>query len=725
MRIDGQEEKSAEIPWADRLWLVRLFGAGYFSKRTFGSRSQECVIKSNSAFPIALLAIVFVACATLAMAQEGAQLPGVFQMPGFVRQQQIAASAIESGRFTDAERALHRLILRFPKSPSSYYLLAAALAGREKNEEVLDKLAVAASFGFNDADALKHDPHFEALKTDRRFQTLVDKIGQSKTGVPKPADIEALLISNRRAIIDQKNTIWDPRITSLRTFFRINDPSTFPRVVRLDDGPVSGLLNGWFAGGTAAGNIGDLYDNRDDGHSRLDLTRFPQLAHTVYGSQARKAGILNDCVNSELFFNAVTIGNCSKAITNGALWRSLPRWALSQPGVAQKLYLQYANDHLYVYPEHADHDSTHGDLLPANTPYMVISQGSSRSDKPFLEAISGILAALKPEVKRFLREKNLLMPTVQMILRRGQSHVRGDDRYYLSGIAHPSVFDAAKIDPERQIRMANGLQIGEVPPAVHLRVLSESPARSGMDYFSDGLRERLFDTPGAISRIVRSTAFERRIVMSAAATTDPNGRDLEFRWTVLRGDARRIKIVRRNEAASEVEIIVPWHDRMPVPGNRKLSSHRVDIGVFADNGAQISAPAFISFLYPDNEIRRFGSRNEIISVDYRTGRDPGRYSDPVLFPRRDWMDEYEYDREGRLMGWKRTRGEGTSRFTRHGARVLEMDAFDRPVTGEVMRYPVSTSGDGTLEVRESPSGKIVRYTYMDVDDRLGIMSAVR
>ncbi len=668
---------------------------------------------------------MFVACTTLAMAQEGAQLPGVFQMPDFVGQQQFAASAIESGRFTDAERVLQRLILRFPKTPSNYYLLAAALAGRDKNEEALDKLATAAGFGFNDADALKQDPRFEALKTDPRFQTIVDEIEKAKTGAPKPRDIEPHLISNRIAIIDQQNTIWDPRIASLRTYFRIDDASTLPRVVRLDDGPVSDLLNSWFAAGTAAGNIGDFYDNRDNGHSRLDFWRFPQLVHTVYSRKARKAGILRDCVNSGLFFNAVTIGNCSMAITVGVLWRSLPRRAMSQPGVPQKLYLQYVNDHVYVYPEHRDHDPAYGDLLPANTPYLVISQGSSLSDKPFLEAITGILAAFKPEVKRFLREKHLLMPTVQMILRKGQSHIRGDDRYYLSGIAHPSVFDPAKIDPERQIRMANGLQIGEVPPAVHLRVLQESPAISGTDYFADKLTERLFDTPGAISRIVRSTAFERRIVVSAAATTDPNGRDLEFRWTVLRGDARRIRIVLRNEAASEVEIIVPWHDRMPVPGNKNLSSHRVDIGVFADNGAQISAPAFISFLYPDNQIRRFGARNEIVSVDYRTGPDPGRYSDPVLFPQRDWMDEYEYDREGRLLGWKRTRGGGTSRFTRHGARVLETDALARPVTAEVMHYPVVSRGNGILEVRVSPSGKILRYTYKNEEDQLGVMSAVR
>ena len=66
-------------------------------------------MKSISAFRIASLGIVFVASVTFAVAQEGAKLPGVFQIPAFFRQQQIAALAIESGRFSDAKRTLERL----------------------------------------------------------------------------------------------------------------------------------------------------------------------------------------------------------------------------------------------------------------------------------------------------------------------------------------------------------------------------------------------------------------------------------------------------------------------------------------------------------------------------------------------------------------------------------------------------------------------------------------
>jgi hypothetical protein len=42
------------------------------------------------------------------------------------------------------------------------------------------------------------------------------------------------------------------------------------------------LLNAWFAEGTAAGNVGDYYDNRDHNHSPLDLRHYPQLTLLEY-----------------------------------------------------------------------------------------------------------------------------------------------------------------------------------------------------------------------------------------------------------------------------------------------------------------------------------------------------------------------------------------------------------------------------------------------------------
>ena len=72
--------------------------------------------------------------------------------------------------------------------------------------------------------------------------------------------------------------------------------------------------------GRAAGNHGDLYDNRDRGHSTLAPEAFPQLAHVVYGPAARAAD-LDYGLADRLLFPAPTLGNSSTAITAGALWR--------------------------------------------------------------------------------------------------------------------------------------------------------------------------------------------------------------------------------------------------------------------------------------------------------------------------------------------------------------------------------------------------------------------
>src|SRR5271167_3325703 len=47
-------------------------------------------------------------------------------------------------------------------------------------------------------------------------------------------------------------------------------------------GKVGDLLRQWWRDGTAAGNVGDFYDNRDGGHSDLDTRLYPQLQRIHY-----------------------------------------------------------------------------------------------------------------------------------------------------------------------------------------------------------------------------------------------------------------------------------------------------------------------------------------------------------------------------------------------------------------------------------------------------------
>jgi hypothetical protein len=290
-----------------------------------------------------------------------------------------------------------------------------------------------------------------------------------------------------------------------------------------------------------------------------------------------------------------------------------------------------------------------------------------------------------------------------------------DNDAYMGPLAHPSAFRADDIDLPRMIARANALSADTVPPAIRMRVIEEDRPRPGQEYFAREISEVLFDTPSAIARIWRSTASRRRMVLDAGATRDPNGRALSFHWRVLRGDGARIAIRRLDDTGARVEITLPWHERAPVPGRPKMSSDRVDIAVFADNGAEISAPGFLSLLFPGYQARSYDAEGQILSVDYTA---PG-YADPLLFPARDWLDRYEYDGKGHLLGWARRRSDRITRFTRDGLLVLEKDMLDRPVRAERVAYPVTLAADGRPVISEEPTGDLVIYRYAGPEDRIG------
>ncbi|WP_198134860.1 hypothetical protein [Roseovarius sp. 217] len=427
--------------------------------------------------------------------------------------------------------------------------------------------------------------------------------------------------------------------------------------------------------GRAAGNHGDLYENRDRGHSRLPAEAHPQLTHVAYDDEARKLGF-DYGLAGPVTFAVPLIGNSSTALKHGPLWRSLPRMALTHDNGPLFLYQNYLAGQMHVYPEHRDHDPDHGDLIPANTPYFLISQGSSGSDQPHLEALAMIFAAFQPETKAFLHQNQLLAPTVQMVFRRSLTSVRSRAAY-LTGLAHPSVIPKDQINLMRMVQLANALTPETVPPMVRLAVLSEDDAVEGVNYFGEGLSERLFDTPTAIARLWRSHAYRRSMVVSVEATRDSNGRALDFVWRVLRGNPARTRIEPLDTRGLRARITVDWQLPRPVPGRPDILSNRVDVGVFARIGAQDSAPGLISILLPQHETRRYDLGPDgdmrIESLDRRVPQ--GGYADPVLFPQADWRDEYRYDAAGALQGWDRAASGETMRFDAVGQKITEAGAM--------------------------------------------------
>ncbi|MGE3539113.1 MAG: hypothetical protein AB7N91_17000 [Candidatus Tectimicrobiota bacterium] len=425
--------------------------------------------------------------------------------------------------------------------------------------------------------------------------------------------------------------------------------------ITTEQSKVGALLRAWAAEGTAAGNISDWYDNRDRGHSELTLALWPQLQKVSYTDAERQRQA--DWASQGRVLPFVVFGNSSTAASvkaGGSNARQLYTHPLGIPLLAQ----QYRHNNLYIYPEHVDHDPGHngrpgyGDLYPTNTPYLLISQGSSGSDQPFMRAIAFTLAAFRPEVKHKLAATGTLMPTLQMILRTCNSHL-SHPQEYLTGKAHPTVFEGQWIDVEKMVLMAHALTLETLPPVAQLQVLEEDMAHNGQDFFdapalpAEMLAQRYpqagfvqrnleqhADTPAVIARIHRSRHLQRRMVVSAATSFDLNHSPLTFHWVVLRGDPARVQIRPLDAAGTQAEILFSYTGRRPVSPGSRLESNRTDVGIFVHNGSYYSAPAFLTLFSLDSEARTYDSQGRPLEIGYGMGE--------TVVKVRDWLQIFHW-----------------------------------------------------------------------------------
>lgn len=654
----------------------------------------------------------------------------VFEMPlvypKHVRLQQALIQETRAGKIGDMEQTCRAGVALMPQDANWQYNLACALAYKADKTEALAALDRAIDLGFRNADMIRADNDLKQLSGLPRFAELLQKAkrlaGQPVPGMAAPSTV----FMGLPAEVTSGNTAWNFEAGCFKTLFNLKNGEFNKPVSAYADtyrGPASGLIAGWMRDNTASGNFGDLYVNRDGGHSLLSVTNFPGLTPVVYGEEACHYKIHLSVPNA--LFDYPVIGNCSMSMVNGPFWRSLPRAILCEPFQTILAFRLYLGNQCWFFPEHRDYDPETGDVFPANAPYWVISQGSSFSDRPFMEAFTAAMAALQPETKRVLIARGQLAPTLQMIFRATQKTVKRPDAY-LTGAAHPVVFDAANLDVDAMVKMAHALKPDEIPPLVALRTLKDAQSEVGVDFF-DVHPEGLFDTPFCIARVVRGMSRVRRMTVKANAAVKQ--RDVVFHWVVLQGDPKKIEIKPLDANASQVEIAVTYHgmyrptgpDGLPGP----LPSSRVDIGCFVKTGAYYSAPSFVSFFYLPDEVRVYRDDGRILSVDYTN--EAHRYADPALTLRKDWKDLYEYDTQGRLLGWYRTRGtKSPERFTYQGYRVLTTDKLNRPLQACAVQYlPRSTGVEGAPPALTSAdSAQRFTYTYTNDTDRIGQAVAV-
>jgi len=645
----------------------------------------------------------------------------LFAMPRIAADLQAIQRRLEDGGDPVAAIAeLDRLIARYPTVGALEAARAAlallADAGSDGRAAALDRLGRAVDLGYAALGPLLADPLFAALADPGapeagRLAALV----AHAAALPAPPPPVPLPMTGgdggNHAPVEATNTGWDPGTG--RLVVRL-DPGTLPARLPVLGGqrgdPAYDHLRDLVRRGRAAGNRGDVYDNRDRGHSRLPPGDHPGLAATDYAAAARLADI-DYGLADRLVFDRPVLGNSSTAITGGPFWRSLVRDALTRPDGSGplRLYEGYVANQLYVYPSHLDYGGAAGgggpgqDLFPANTPYVIVSAGSSRSDLPFLQALAMIYASFRPDTKARLVAEGLLAPTVQYVFRRSQRSVLSREAY-MSDAAHPTAFSRYEIGLARMVSLANAITPEAIPPVVAITVRKEPEPEEGVDFFGEGLSEHFFDTPAAIGRIWRGKDYTRRYLVSAVGSRDPNGRPLSFAWRLMRGDPARIRITPQGDG-SEAVIEIDWQEPRPIAKENPIVSARVEIGVFANNGVHDSAPAFFSLLLPAHESRRYDPGPDgtmrITSIDHADPAKAGTYADPRLMAHADWRDDYRYDRAGALLGWTRTRPDRAAEaFTPDGIRILEAAAADRPLRGEAVAYPLARDAAGALRVEE-------------------------
>ncbi len=446
-------------------------------------------------------------------------------------------------------------------------------------------------------------------------------------------------------------------------------------------------IQAWYEEGSAAGNVGDCYENRDGGHSKLPLHRFQQFANITYDSSLKKQKA-NFGVKVNIANDRPSIINASLAMMEKPASRSMARLILHNAEFSSQLYSFYRLSDFIFYPEHKDYDQA--DCFAVNTPYLIISQGSSGSDRPFMFAVAQTLASFHPAVKERLHQRGLLAPTVQMIMRWNYQGIGNADNY-LTGNAHPTAFDGKKLDRSGMANMAHAMTSDCLPPLAMIQMVSEQSSVSGVDNFDAGASEHLLDTPCAIGRIARDLAETRTFQVSAEESFDVHGRPLTFHWRVLRGDTSKITITPLNDAGSRAEISIRYQPNVTAPDQPDLRTHRVDIGVFVDNGFYYSAPAFISIYYPPNEERVYDEHGTLQSVRYLSPLDMPGEADMLLIYNKPWTDDYHYE-NGQLTGWTRTMHDGESSEFDASGQLFESgwfsDSTPNPATYTTSRTSV-------------------------------------
>ena len=469
--------------------------------------------------------------------------------------------AVRAGNITNMEAVCRKGLELMPGDATWQYNLACALAYRATPDAALDALEKAVRAGFRNAKVIESDNDLKRIASNVRFKAIVQEARATADlpvpGVPVPKT--ARLTQGTKLVLTQQNLSWDfdrgLYIANFK-FLRGVGESAEARAA-LYDGPAKEVLAAWLADGTAAGNGGDLYINRDRDHSRVRIESFPLLSELRFEAAAKRKGV-DKAIPNTLYPGAAVVGNASLAMVTTNDSCSLVRGAMQDPAAMLALQQCYLDNQFWVFPAHHDFDPAKSlDRFMGVTPCALQSVGSSGSDRHYVRAALAASSALQPETKGVVLERKLFGPLMQYLFRRTRKGVE-TEMDYLSPKAHPTAFDRATLDAAAVAQLAHGLTPTSLPPAV-LPLSAFAPVRQ-----TDLERE-----------------FDFRFVPFRADTPD-----VSFTWRVVQGESRRVTITPGEGGAVHLSVDC-----------RELTN-RIDVACFAKTKtSDWGAPSFVC-IYP-------------------------------------------------------------------------------------------------------------------------------
>jgi len=451
------------------------------------------------------------------------------------------ARAVRAGDVVAMESAARSGAELLPDDPTWAYNLACSLAYHEKPDEALDQLDRAVDLGFRDADAMAADTDLRRISSNLRFAEIVKRAKDTKE---RPILLGPMAVTPATGVVGsslalgEQNMLWD-----------------------FDDGCFIARMA--LAPAGAGGNSGDLYMNRDGGHSRLVVTNYPGLTEVKLDQVGRERHMDLDFPNIK--FPYPVFGNCSRAYVHDVFWRSMPRAMMtSDTRRLRTMSSLYMSNQVWVFPANADYPpvGTNGDVFASVAPYWLVTQGRSWSDQYYLRAALEASRSMKAETKADVVARHLLAPTVMTLIRKSLKGVDGEDAY-LTDKAHPTCMPANGLDMARLKRLAGELARGAVPPVVRIARMG-APVKEKPSF-----PEVTYVTPFAAAVVLRSPDDERTF-------------DFTFEGAA--------EIVEQKGAS--VRLVV---DRTKLKGTA-----RVDLAAFGRNpGTGWGAPAYVSFAVVD------------------------------------------------------------------------------------------------------------------------------